>query len=338
MNNDQSTAARPPVLAWAVVHNADMALTQSAVIAEAWRKAGLDVISLAPVVAAVAVPDIEVAVLMNRSACRKYPDDINMRLAHNAGWRAACDALASGAAQAVAAPSAADVDTSQRQGCTRSHPHENMSPMCVLRTEIARLNHAEAVAQARDPFQQRVQPWLLACFGAEIAGDKQERNHRFLEEAVELVQANGCTASEAHQLVDYVFGRPVGEPAQEVGGVMVTLAALCLASGLDMHQAGEVELARIWGKVEQIRAKQAAKPKHSPLPAAPAQAQEDARPDVLMGYMHPGAFHPYQYKRWQDGNTVAVRLNGWKDEPLQVPVYAKQSEIDAARAAQGGAA
>lgn len=121
-------------------------------------------------------------------------------------------------------------------------------------------------------FQARVQPWMLACFGAEIAADRVERNHRFLEEALELVQACGCTASEAHQLVDYTFGRPIGEPAQEVGGVVVTLAALCLANGLDMHAAGETELARIWTKVEQIRAKQAAKPKHSPLPEAPAPA------------------------------------------------------------------
>ena len=95
------------------------------------------------------------------------------------------------------------------------------------------------------PFQDRVQPWMQACFGAEISADRIERNHRFLEEALELVQSNGCTVSEAHQLVDYVFGRAVGEPAQEAGGVMVTLAALCLASGLDMHKAGEVELARI---------------------------------------------------------------------------------------------
>lgn len=29
----------------------------------------------------------------------------------------------------------------QLSGCTRSHPHENMSPMCELRTEIARLNN-----------------------------------------------------------------------------------------------------------------------------------------------------------------------------------------------------
>ena len=120
-------------------------------------------------------------------------------------------------------------------------------------------------------FQQRVQPWLLECFGAEIAADRVERNHRFLEESLELVQSLGCTASEAHQLVDYVFGRPVGDPPQEVGGVMVTLAALCLASGLDMHGAGEVELARINVPevVAKIRAKQAAKPNHSPLPQSP---------------------------------------------------------------------
>jgi len=106
----------------------------------------------------------------------------------------------------------------------------------------------------------------MKCFGPTIAGDKEERNHLFLEESLELVQACGCTAKEAYELVDYVFNRPVGEKLQEVGGVMVTLAALCLAQELDMHQAGETELARIWTKVEAIRAKQAAKPKFSPLP------------------------------------------------------------------------
>lgn len=66
--------------------------------------------------------------------------------------------------------------------------------------------------------------------------------------------------------MDYVFGRRVGEQAQEVGGVMVTLAALCLANGLDMQTCGETELARIWTKVEAIRAKQAARPKDFPVP------------------------------------------------------------------------
>lgn len=136
----------------------------------------------------------------------------------------------------------------------------------AIRAMLAFANTDGSTEGEAEPFQARVEPWLMACFGAEIAADSEERNHRFLEEALELVQSTGCTASEAHQLVDYVFGRPVGEPAQEVGGAMVTLAALCLAKGLDMHDAAEIELARIWTKVEAIRAKQAAKPKHSPLP------------------------------------------------------------------------
>lgn len=118
-------------------------------------------------------------------------------------------------------------------------------------------------------YQEDVRKWMLACFGEEISADKIERNHRFIEEALELVQATGCTVSEAHQLVDYVFNRPVGDPFQEVGGVMVTLAALCSAQAIDMEGAATNELARVWTKVEQIRAKQAAKPKHSPLPETP---------------------------------------------------------------------
>lgn len=114
-------------------------------------------------------------------------------------------------------------------------------------------------------FQSDVELWMEVCFGQEIANDRTERNHRFLEESLELVQSLGCTQSEAHQLVDYVFNRPTGETHQETGGVMVTLAALCLANDLDMEVAGEDELERVWQKIDQIREKQANKPKHSPL-------------------------------------------------------------------------
>jgi len=117
-------------------------------------------------------------------------------------------------------------------------------------------------------FQNRVADWMTECFTPEITKDIVERNHRFLEESLELVQSLGCTSSEAHQLVDYVFNRPVGEPYQEVGGVMVTLAALCNAAGLQMMDNGETELSRISTPeiIEKIRLKQSAKPKHSPLP------------------------------------------------------------------------
>jgi hypothetical protein len=115
-------------------------------------------------------------------------------------------------------------------------------------------------------FQAGVGSWMQFCFGSIISSNAQERNHRFLEEALELVQSCGCTQDEAYQLVNYVFTRPVGDKEQETGGVLVTLAALCNAHNLDMHACGDSELSRIWSKVEEIRTKQAAKPKHSPLP------------------------------------------------------------------------
>jgi len=146
--------------------------------------------------------------------------------------------------------------------------------------------HIEVVAREYGPstLQSRVLPWLLECFGAEIANDRAERNHRFLEEALELVQSTGCTADEAHKLVDYVYSRPTGEPSQEVGGVMITLAALCLANNLDMHSAGEKELARISQSemVVKIREKQKRKPAMSPLPGAYPERQPTAVQDGWM--------------------------------------------------------
>lgn len=117
------------------------------------------------------------------------------------------------------------------------------------------------------PLQARIREWCVACFGEGIADDAVERQHRFLEEALELVQSLGCTIGEAIHLVGYVFDRPPGEPRQEVGGVVLTLSALCSVWGIDVLSAGEEELARVWTRIEQIRAKQAAKPRNSPLPA-----------------------------------------------------------------------
>jgi hypothetical protein len=115
-------------------------------------------------------------------------------------------------------------------------------------------------------YQARVTTWAVECFGERDATDLPMRSHRFLEESLELVQACGCSKAEVLQLVDYVYGRPIGERDQEVGGVMVTLAALCAAQQLDMDAAGERELARVWENMARIRAKHASKPDFSPLP------------------------------------------------------------------------
>ena len=123
-----------------------------------------------------------------------------------------------------------------------------------------------AVADAE--FQDRTSTWAGACFGELIAGDQKERAQRFVEEALELAQASGIPREEVLQLVDYVFGRPAGQFEQEVGGVLTTLALLCAARQVRMTVCGETELARVWDKIEAIRAKQAAKPPGSPLPIA----------------------------------------------------------------------
>lgn len=110
-------------------------------------------------------------------------------------------------------------------------------------------------------FQAQVQNWCVNTFGEEIANDTRERNWRFLEEALELGQSLKMEKAEALTLVDYVFSRPVGEPKQELGGVMVTLAALAAASNMDMLDVGDIELSRVSTPemVAKIRAKQDAK-------------------------------------------------------------------------------
>jgi hypothetical protein len=142
---------------------------------------------------------------------------------------------------------------------------------------IEALEIAQRTAEKRmdhESFQSRVANWMMETFSMETCRSTAERNHRFLEESLELVQSLGCTAAEAHMLVDYTFGRPVGEPRQEVGGVMVTLAALCTAADMSMANCSELELLRCWKNIERIRAKQATKPPSSPLPG-PTIADND---------------------------------------------------------------
>ncbi|WP_296585652.1 hypothetical protein [Xanthobacter sp.] len=157
--------------------------------------------------------------------------------------------------------------------------------------EVEKRRIAERALDASS-FQRRVGHWMQACFGPAISADKLERGDRLLEEVLELLQSGGYPPERVAALTGYVWSRPAGEPAQEVGGVEVTLAAYCLAHGLDKHQAGETELARIWTKVEAIRAKQAAKPTGSALPQAwanPASFARVAIPEMKSYPVEPGA-------------------------------------------------
>lgn len=129
-------------------------------------------------------------------------------------------------------------------------------------------------------YQKDIDTWTLDCFGAQIGYNADERNHRFLEESLELVQSLGATRKECHDLVDYVFGREAGEPMQEVGGVVVCLAALCNAHRLGMVKAAHTELDRIRDPeiMEKIRAKHARKPKFGRLKSRPDELRIPSGP------------------------------------------------------------
>lgn len=118
----------------------------------------------------------------------------------------------------------------------------------------------------RKPFQSRVLDWVRECFGSGPADNPKERMARFFEEAAELVQAGGQTRAECILLIDYVYRRDPGLLEQEVGGVMTTLAALCGSFQLQMDDCGENELANIYRRIEEIRVKDARKPRNTPLP------------------------------------------------------------------------
>lgn len=151
-----------------------------------------------------------------------------------------------------------------------------------LRICDRRVENAAAETGASASFQTRVSDWMAACFLQPLYSNMTERGDRLLEEVLELLQATGYDLSRVATLTDYVYDRPAGEPAQEVGGVMVTLAGFCWVAGLDMQADGERELARIQRPevMAKIRAKQEAKNAlhfDTPLPGqelTPAQVAE----------------------------------------------------------------
>lgn len=126
-------------------------------------------------------------------------------------------------------------------------------------------------------FQSEVKSWMVKAFGEADTNSVSLRNWRFLEEALELVQAGGCTKEEAADLVAYVFDRPVGELPQEVGGVMVTLAGLCNAHHLRADICGRTELERCHAEIDKISAKHKRKPSFGPLPEKKVHTNPEGR-------------------------------------------------------------
>lgn len=116
-------------------------------------------------------------------------------------------------------------------------------------------------------YQDRCEDWLTEVCRNDPT-DLPERRARFIEEALELVQALGMSESDVMEVVGYVFNRPLGLPGQEFGGAQSTLAVLAAHAGYDLMEEAEQELARVWQPevMDKIRRKRATRHGRGPLP------------------------------------------------------------------------
>lgn len=110
--------------------------------------------------------------------------------------------------------------------------------------------------------QGAVGQWATETFGTiPNWNTTTERAYRFLEEAIELFQSLGMYMEEAAEVMLYVYGRPMGETEQEIGGVMVTLLVLGEQQGISIQDCLMREYERITKPemMEIIREKQKTK-------------------------------------------------------------------------------
>ncbi len=81
------------------------------------------------------------------------------------------------------------------------------------------------------------------------------------EEVIELGQVEGMTEEHWHGIIKQVYSKPVGKRSQELGGVLMCLAAYLVFSGQDGFSAFTKELIRCEDPVTQAKIREKAKQK-----------------------------------------------------------------------------
>lgn len=99
-----------------------------------------------------------------------------------------------------------------------------------------------------DQVQKQIEEWVTLCFGADQLNEPKVRAMRLVEEAIEFAQAVGVPVDKCHQLSEYVYGRPPGEAAQELGGVALTAIAAASSLKLQFGAALLDEVQRVTSK------------------------------------------------------------------------------------------
>lgn len=93
--------------------------------------------------------------------------------------------------------------------------------------------------------------WAKSVFG-DVAMDPTERALRMMEEAAEVAQGVGVPLDIIQRTVARTYQRPVDDPAKEIGGLLVTVYALCGRLQLDPEFLLDTEVERILSKDPQL--------------------------------------------------------------------------------------
>lgn len=142
-----------------------------------------------------------------------------------------------------------------------NHEHKRLQ-LTALHTRLREL--AGFLAPKGDARQEAMADWLARAFENRVPAHLRGREGalRVLEEAYELAQAEGVTPDDATRLQTYVYARPAGVAAQEVGGIRVALLAYATEKSLSVDRAEQHELAYVLAKpLEAVRER--AREKHA---------------------------------------------------------------------------
>ncbi len=128
----------------------------------------------------------------------------------------------------------------------------------------------------RDERQAQVYLWVRSTFGIPNA-NVTERALRLFEEVAELTQAEGIDPVRLGAIIAHVYGKPVGDAVQEVGGIGTTLLAYCEAKGISADLAEERELQRVLAiEPEHFRKRHNLKAEAGIAETVPTGEEEDA--------------------------------------------------------------
>ncbi len=89
--------------------------------------------------------------------------------------------------------------------------------------------------------------WCADTFGP-VALDRRERALRFVEEAIELAQAEGVEIAAVGAVTGRVYSRPAGDTSKEIGQAQMCLEVLAANYGV----SADVEACREFDRVRKV--------------------------------------------------------------------------------------